>query len=142
MEGGGRAQVRWPRGRCRLIVEAGQVRVAGRIIEHGYASLLHDTVWGQLNGLKCAEVHQGHLLGRVTVTHALMLTVTLTVTEPLGACGKQGTVEKELMACIPHQTVPLQVKIGLDMERLHRAQVPPRNPAHDMISNIKSFTIS
>ncbi len=29
-------------------VEAGQAHVAGRIIEHGYASLLHETVWGQL----------------------------------------------------------------------------------------------
>ncbi len=47
-------------------VEAGQAWVAGRIIEHGYTSLLHDTVWGQLNGLTCAEVHQRHLLVRVT----------------------------------------------------------------------------
>ncbi len=82
--------------------EAGQALVAGRIIEHG---LLHDTDWGQLNGLKCAEVHQGHLLVRVT--------------HPFGACGTHGTVE-ELRACIPHQTVPLQVKIGLDIEGLHR----------------------
>ena len=90
-------------------VEAGQAWVAGRIIEHGYTSLLHDTVWGQLNGLKCAEVHQGHLLVRVT--------------EPFEACGTQGTVEKELRACIPHQTVPLQVKIGLDIEGFHRVRV-------------------
>jgi hypothetical protein len=70
-------------------VKAGQARVAGRGLEHGYASLLHDTVWGQLNGLKRAEIHQGHLLVRVQVP------------EDLGACGTQGTVEKELRACIP-----------------------------------------
>ena len=41
-------------------VETGQARVAGKVTEHGRSSLLHDTVWGQLNGLKCAEIHQGH----------------------------------------------------------------------------------
>ncbi len=70
-------------------VEAGQARVAGRIIEHAYASLLHDTVWGQLNGLKCAEVRQGQLIVRVT--------------EPFCAFETQSTFEKELRACM---TVP------------------------------------
>ncbi len=41
----------------RADVEAGQARVAGRVIEHGHrdSSSLHDTVWGQVNGLKCAR---------------------------------------------------------------------------------------
>ena len=43
--------------------------------------------------------------------------------EPLGACGAQGTVEKELRARIPHQAVPLQVKIGLDIEGFHRVRI-------------------
>jgi hypothetical protein len=40
--------------------EAGQARVAGRVIEHasGHSSSLHDSVWGQVNGLKRAEIHQ------------------------------------------------------------------------------------
>jgi hypothetical protein len=35
---------------------------------------------------------------------------------PLGACGTQGTVEEKLRTRIPHQAVPLQVKIGRDVE--------------------------
>jgi hypothetical protein len=38
---------------------------------------------------------------------------------PLGACQTQGAVEEEL----PHQAVPLQVKIGLDVERFHRVRI-------------------
>jgi hypothetical protein len=41
----------------------------------------------------------------------------------LGACGTQGAVEEELRAGIPHQAVPLQVKIGLDIEGFHRVRV-------------------
>ena len=52
-------------------VEAGQVRVAGRVIEHGHSSSLHDAVWCQVNGLKRAEIHQGHLLVRTTVHRRL-----------------------------------------------------------------------
>ena len=43
-------------------VEAGQALVAGRVIEHGHSSSLHDAVLGQVDGLKRAEIHQGHLL--------------------------------------------------------------------------------
>ncbi len=88
----------------RADVEAGQAWVAGRVIEHGHSSLLHDTVQSQSDGLKRAEVHEGHLL------------VGSTVPGLLGTCGTQGTVEKELRTRIPHQAVPLQVKIGLDVE--------------------------
>ena len=76
--------------RHRANVEAGKAQVAGRVIEHGHSSLLHDTVWSRSDGLKCAEVHEGHLLVGSTV-HGL-----------LGACGTQGTVEEELRTCIPH----------------------------------------
>ena len=76
--------------RHRADVEAGQARVAGRVIEHGHSSLLHDTVWSQSDGLERAEVHEGYLL------------VGSTVRELLGACGTQGTVEEELRTCIPH----------------------------------------
>ena len=38
-------------------VEAGQARVAGRVIEHGHSSLLHDAVRSQIDGLKRAELN-------------------------------------------------------------------------------------
>ncbi len=41
----------------RADVEAGQALVAGRVIEHGHSSLLHDIVQSQIDGLKRAEVH-------------------------------------------------------------------------------------
>jgi hypothetical protein len=40
----------------RADVEAGQALVAGRDIEHGHSSSLHDAVRGQVNGLKRAEM--------------------------------------------------------------------------------------
>ena len=109
----GPAKTRWPRGAPKHVghgaeVEAGQARVAGRVIQHEHASLLYDTVRGQLNGLKRAEINQRR------------------ATEPLGACGSQDTIEKELRACIPHQAFPLQLEImmiGLDIEGLHRVRV-------------------
>ncbi len=76
--------------RHRANVEARQARVAGRVIEHGHFSLLHDTVWSRSDGLKRAEVHEEYLL------------VGSTVQGLLGACGTQGTVEEELWTCIPH----------------------------------------
>ncbi len=93
----------------RANVETGQARVAGKVIEHEHSSSLHDTVLRQLNGLKRAEIHQGYLLVHSSV--------------PLGACGTQGAVEEELRARIPHQAVPLQAKIGLDIERFHRVRI-------------------
>jgi hypothetical protein len=131
----------------RADVDAGQALVAGRVIEHGHSSSLqtisfieisieagillggkheacfvlgvagiepmpsslHDTVWRPLNGLKRAEIHQGHLLVSTAV--------------PIVACRTQGAVEEELRAHIPHQTVPLQVEIGLDVERFHRVRI-------------------
>ncbi len=51
----------------RADVEAGQALVAGRVIEHGHSSPLHDAVWRQIDGFKRAEVHEGHLLVRSTV---------------------------------------------------------------------------
>ena len=91
----------------RADVEAGQARVACRVIEHGHSSSLHDAVWGQVNGLKRAEINQGHLLVRTTVHRRLE------------ACRTQGAVEEELRARIPHQAVPRQVEIGLDVELFH-----------------------
>ena len=85
--------------------------VAGRVIEHGHSSSLHDAVQGQVNGLKRAEIDQGHLFVRTTVhSH-------------LEACRTQGEVEEELRARIPHQVVPRQVEIGLDVERFHWIQI-------------------
>jgi hypothetical protein len=51
--------------------------------------------------------------------------VSAAVNLVLGACGTQGAVEEELRAGIPHrdQAVPLQVKIGLDIEGFHRVRV-------------------
>ena len=93
----------------RPAVEAWQARLAGRVIEHGHSRSLHDTVRRQLNGLKRAEIHQGYLLVCSSV--------------PPGACRTQGAVEEELRARIPHQAVPLQAKIGLDVERLHLVRI-------------------
>ncbi len=88
----------------RADVDAGQVLVTGRVIEHGHSSLLHDAVWSQIDELKRVEVHEGNLL------------VVCTVPWPLGACGTQCTVEEELRTRILHQVVPLQVKISCDVE--------------------------
>jgi hypothetical protein len=45
----------------RAHVEAGQARVAGRVMEqHGLSSSLHNAVRGQVDGLKRAEIDQGH----------------------------------------------------------------------------------
>ncbi len=60
----------------RADVEAGQARVAGRVIEHGQSSSLHNAVRGQVNGLKRAEIHQGHLLVRTTV-QCVLRSITL-----------------------------------------------------------------
>ncbi len=54
-------------------VEAGQALVAGRFIQHGHSSSLHDTIRGQINCLKRAEIielklgAQGYLLVRTAV---------------------------------------------------------------------------
>ncbi len=90
-------------------VEAGQRRVAGQVIHHGHASSLHDTARGQIDRLKRAETHQGHLF---------VLTVV-----PLGACQAQRTVEEELRASIPYQAIPLNVKVCLDVERFYRVWI-------------------
>ncbi len=87
----------------RADVEAGQALVACRVIEHGHSSSLHDAVQGQVNGLKRAEIYQGHLLVRTTVHSCLE------------SCWTKGAVEEELRARIPHQAV----KIGLDVEQFH-----------------------
>jgi hypothetical protein len=72
-------------------------------IEHGHSSQLHDAVRSQIDWLKRAEVHD--------------LVVRSTVHSPLGACGTQDTGKEELRTRIPpHQAVPLQVKIGRDVE--------------------------
>ncbi len=55
----------------RADVEAGQARLAGRVIEHGHSSSLHDAVRGQSNGLKRAEIDQRHLLVQTTVHRRL-----------------------------------------------------------------------
>ncbi len=41
----------------RAEVEAGQVLVAGLVVEYGHSSQLYDAVWIQIHGLKRAEVH-------------------------------------------------------------------------------------
>jgi hypothetical protein len=49
--------------RDRADEEAGQVQVAGRVIVPGHFSQLHDAaVLRQIDRLKRAEVHEGHLL--------------------------------------------------------------------------------
>jgi hypothetical protein len=41
----------------------------------------------------------------------------------LSARWTQGTVEEELRASIPHQTVPLQVEVCLDVEGFRRVRI-------------------
>jgi hypothetical protein len=48
--------------RDRAEVEEGQALVAGLVLEHGHFSPLHDAVLCQIDRLKRAEVHEGHLL--------------------------------------------------------------------------------
>jgi hypothetical protein len=61
-------------------VEAGQLRVAGRVVKHRHAISLHDAARGQIDRPKRAEIH---------------LFVLTDV--PLGACQAQRTVEEELI---------------------------------------------
>ena len=56
-------------------VEAGQAWVAGRIIEHGYTSLLHDTVWGQLNAISAQ--YQPRLCKREGASKVLQVSESL-----------------------------------------------------------------
>jgi hypothetical protein len=69
-------------------LEAGQLRVAGREIQHGYASSLHDTVRGQIDGLKRAEITPGTPL----------CANRCWTTAPLGTCQGQGSVEEKQRA--------------------------------------------
>ncbi len=90
-----------PQDVCHLAdVKAGQPRVAGQEIQHEHASSLHDTVRGEFDGLKRAEINQGHLFVRTSV--------------PLGACQAQNTVEEELRARMPHKAVPLYLLVLKD----------------------------
>jgi hypothetical protein len=116
----------------RADVEAGQARVAGRVTEHGHSSSLHDAIRGRVNGLKRAEIHQRHLLVRTSVHRRLE------------ACRTQSAVEEELRMPIPHQAVPHQVEIGLDVERFYRIWIVGVGReyddavAHDKKSHMKS----
>ena len=40
-------------------VQAGEVRAAGSIIEHGHSVALRDRIWSQCDGFKNVEEHQG-----------------------------------------------------------------------------------
>ncbi len=84
-------------------VETGQTQVAGRIVERGYSCSLDETVWVQIDRLKRAKIHQGHLL--VSTDEALSLSFR--------HYGTQVTFEEELRAHVPHQTVPLQAEVCL-----------------------------
>jgi hypothetical protein len=91
-----------------------------------------------VSGLKRAEIDQGHLL------------VLSTVHSRLEACQTQGAVEleEELRARIPHQAVPRQVKIGLEVKLFHwirilgvgreydDAVLLTQDTAYDIIHNI------
>jgi hypothetical protein len=66
----------------------------------------------------------------------------------LEACRTQDAVEEELRARIPHQAVPHQVEIGLDIERFYRIRIVGVGReyddavAHDKKSHMISYTIS
>ena len=64
--------------------QAGQAWVAGRVIEHGHTCLLHDTVWGQVDGLERAVIHQGVLLVRTAVHRRLASEACRTHLHPAG----------------------------------------------------------
>ena len=42
--------------------EAGEVRAAGSIVEHGHSVALHDRIWSQCDRFKSSEEHQGEFL--------------------------------------------------------------------------------
>ena len=48
--------------------EAGKVRAAGSIKEHGHNVALHDSIWSQCDGFKNAEEHQGEFLALPEMT--------------------------------------------------------------------------
>jgi hypothetical protein len=89
----------------RVDVGAGQARVAGRVIEQGHSSPLHDAVLSQIYGLKRAYVQRDTSLRDALYPGPLALWA-----------GTQGTVEEELRTSIPHQTVPMQFKTSCDVE--------------------------
>jgi hypothetical protein len=72
---------------------------------------LHDAIWGQIDGLKRAEIHQRHLLviGRVFWT--------------LAAATAKGAVEEELRSCIPNQAIPIQIKVTHHIEFSNRIRI-------------------
>jgi hypothetical protein len=82
----------------RADVEAGQAQVAGRVIEHGHSSLLHVDLRSQANGLKRAEIHQGHLLLQTAVYWRL------------GAGQTQGAVEEESRESKTHQVMTMSAR--------------------------------
>ena len=96
-------------------------------------SPLHDAVWIQVDGLKRAELHEGHLLVRSTVPCPL---------------GTQGTVEEELSMSISNQAAPCKSKsvfMSNDSTGFGcwgRAPVTPHRPAHSKISYMISYVIA
>jgi hypothetical protein len=72
---------------------------------------LHHAIWGQIDGLKRAEIHQGYLL------------VVCPVFWILTAAPTKGAVEKELRACIPHQAISCQVKVTCRIEFSNRVWI-------------------
>ncbi len=105
------------------------MHVAGQVIEHGHSSPLHDSVRSQLDGLKRAELHVGHLL------------VESIEQCPLGACGTQGTVEEEFDGAhtTPGSPPASQNQSSSSMfppgsDCWGRAPVTPHSPAHSKIS--------
>jgi hypothetical protein len=79
-------------------VEAKKQRVAGRVIQDGHSSSLHDTAGGQIDRLKHAEIHQGHLFVRTALAAAV----------PLSACRAQCTVRVEGAPTIPGHSLECQ----------------------------------
>jgi hypothetical protein len=72
---------------------------------------LHHAIWGQIDGLKRAEIHQGYLL------------VVCPVFWTLTAAPTKGAVEKELRACIPHQAISSQVKVTYHIKFSNKVQI-------------------
>ena len=72
---------------------------------------MHHAIWGQIDGLKRAEIHQGYLL------------VVCPVFCILTAAPTKGAVEKELRACIPHQAISSQVKVTYHIEFSNRVWI-------------------
>ena len=90
-------------------VQAGEIRAAGSIVEHGHSVALHDRTWSQRDGFESAEEHWSEFL---------VLAGSLK-----GACGAHSALKKQLRPGVPQEAVTRQIHVSSEVERLGRGQI-------------------